>query len=150
MGYFFSASLACVISHPEVTTETDVSVMRSATTFSGQPNERVAFMLSCEHTPIHVVSCLPKRLPHLSFVRYDVSGVPAERIQDIIETDWTHLLREKRVLNSPNYLRENGKPVVAIWGAQSSQYIVSAVCSIPHPKVLALATATTHPIKSAP
>ena len=50
MGYFFSASLACVMSHPEVTMETDVSVMRSATSFSGQPNERVVFMLSCKHT----------------------------------------------------------------------------------------------------
>ena len=61
-----------------------------------------------------------KRLPDYSPARYDVSGVPAERIQEIIETDWNHLLREKRVLNSPNYLRENGKPVIALWGAQPS------------------------------
>ncbi|KAH9994464.1 hypothetical protein BJV77DRAFT_994946 [Russula vinacea] len=49
-------------------------------------------------------------------IMYDVSGVPAERIQDIIEADWGHLLRRKRVLNSPNYLREDGKPVIALWG----------------------------------
>lgn len=61
-----------------------------------------------------------KRLPDHSPARYDVSGVPTERIQEIIEKDWNHLLREKRVLNSPNYLRENGKPVIAIWGAQPS------------------------------
>jgi hypothetical protein len=59
-----------------------------------------------------------KRLLDHSPARYDVSGVPTERIQEVIEKDWNHLLREKRVLNSPNCLRENGKPVVAIWGAQ--------------------------------
>jgi hypothetical protein len=83
-------------------------------------------MPSCKHTRMS-----SKRLPHHSFVRYDVSGVPAERIQDIIEADWGHLLRRKRVLNSPNYLREDGKPVIAIWGEQPSRSIVSVVCSIP-------------------
>lgn len=84
-------------------------------------------MPSCEH--ICRVRTPSRRLPH-SLVRYDVSGVPTERIQDIIETDWNHLLQDKRVLNSPNYLRENGKPVVAIWGAQPFQSTLSAVCSI--------------------
>jgi hypothetical protein len=59
-------------------------------------------------------------LSHHSLVRYDVTGVQPERIQEVIEEDWRHLLREKRVLNSPNYLREDGKPVIAIWGAQPS------------------------------
>jgi len=110
MGYFYNASLACVMSHPEVITETDVFVMRSATSL----DERVVFILSGASSPDHWPA------------RYDVSGVPAERIQERIETDWKHLLREKRVLNSPNYLRENGKPVVAIW-------------------ISASMTATTHP-----
>lgn len=48
--------------------------------------------------------------------RYDVSGVPADRIQQILERDWVHLIRHKAVLDSPNYLREKGKPVVALWG----------------------------------
>jgi hypothetical protein len=47
--------------------------------------------------------------------------VQPERIQEIIEADWHHLLQEKRVLNSPNYLREDGKPVIAIWGERPSQ-----------------------------
>jgi hypothetical protein len=78
-----------------------------------------------------------KRLPHHSFVRYDVSGVPAERIQDIIEADWYHLYcRRKRVLNSPNYLREDGKPVIAIWGEQPSQssvHVSVAYAQLPSP-----------------
>ena len=75
-------------------------------------------MPSCKHTRRVLAFRTPsKRLPRHPFVRYDVSGVPTERIQDIIEADWGHLLREKRVLNSPNYLREDGKPVIALWGA---------------------------------
>ncbi|TFK38727.1 hypothetical protein BDQ12DRAFT_683236 [Crucibulum laeve] len=49
-------------------------------------------------------------------IMYDVSGVPADRIQRIIERDWMHLIRNKGILDSPNYLREKGKPVIALWG----------------------------------
>ncbi|PFH48275.1 hypothetical protein AMATHDRAFT_65829 [Amanita thiersii Skay4041] len=49
-------------------------------------------------------------------IMYDVSGVPADRLQRVIERDWIHLLHDKNVLDSPNYLREKGKAVVAIWG----------------------------------
>ncbi|KAG7090571.1 hypothetical protein E1B28_009678 [Marasmius oreades] len=49
-------------------------------------------------------------------IMYDVSGVPADRIARVLESDWNHLLHDKRILESPNYLREKGKPVVALWG----------------------------------
>lgn len=49
--------------------------------------------------------------------RYDVSGVSPDKIQNILEQDWTHLLRDQHILESPSYLRENDKPVVALWGA---------------------------------
>lgn len=45
-----------------------------------------------------------------------MSGVPADRIQRILESDWVHLVHELRVLDSPNYLKEKGKPVIALWG----------------------------------
>lgn len=48
--------------------------------------------------------------------RYDVSGVPPDRIQRILEHDWAHLVHNLRILDSPNYLREKGKPVIALWG----------------------------------
>ncbi|KAK0475147.1 hypothetical protein IW261DRAFT_1495730 [Armillaria novae-zelandiae] len=32
------------------------------------------------------------------------------------DRDWTHLVREKGILDSPNYLHEKGKPVIALWG----------------------------------
>ncbi|KAG6885506.1 hypothetical protein C0993_000756 [Termitomyces sp. T159_Od127] len=49
-------------------------------------------------------------------IMYDVSGVPADHIQRILECDWVHLIRNQGVLDSPNYLREKGKAVVALWG----------------------------------
>ena len=128
MEYFYNVSLACVISHPEVMTETDVFAMRLATSFSGQLNERVVFMPSCASCPVFRVS--QKRLSGHPSARYDVSGVPTERIQEVIEKDWNHLLREKRVLNSPNYLRENGKPVISIWGAQPFISLASLLNSV--------------------
>lgn len=44
MGHFFSASWVYAISRAGVMTEIDAFVMRSVTTYSGQLNERVAFM----------------------------------------------------------------------------------------------------------
>ncbi|KAH7923764.1 hypothetical protein BV22DRAFT_1196461 [Leucogyrophana mollusca] len=49
-------------------------------------------------------------------IMYDVSGVSPDRIQRVLERDWVHLMRDKCLLDSPNYLREKGKPVVALWG----------------------------------
>ena len=48
--------------------------------------------------------------------RYDVSGVPPDKIEEIIKFDWKHLVFNKRIFDSPSYLREKGKPVVALWG----------------------------------
>lgn len=48
--------------------------------------------------------------------RYDVSGVPADRIGRILERDWVHLVRVKGILDSPNYLHEKGRPVIGLWG----------------------------------
>ncbi|KIP03504.1 hypothetical protein PHLGIDRAFT_94670, partial [Phlebiopsis gigantea 11061_1 CR5-6] len=49
-------------------------------------------------------------------IMYDISGVAPDRIQRVIEKDWIHLLRNQRVLDSPSYLKEKGKPVVTLWG----------------------------------
>ncbi|KIJ60555.1 hypothetical protein HYDPIDRAFT_43251 [Hydnomerulius pinastri MD-312] len=49
-------------------------------------------------------------------IMYDVSGVSPDKIQRILKDDWEHLLRNQRLLDSPNYLREKGRPVVALWG----------------------------------
>jgi hypothetical protein len=58
-----------------------------------------------------------------SFCRYDVSGVPPGRIEEIIKHDWKHIVYNKRVFDSPSYLREKGKPVVALWGDNLFLYL---------------------------
>lgn len=45
-----------------------------------------------------------------------MSGVPPDKIEEIIKHDWRHLVFNKRIFDSPSYLREKGKPVVALWG----------------------------------
>ncbi|KAG5651099.1 hypothetical protein H0H81_009855 [Sphagnurus paluster] len=49
-------------------------------------------------------------------IMYDVTAAAPDRIQQILEHDWLYLIREKGILDSPNYLREKGKPVVSLWG----------------------------------
>ncbi len=60
-------------------------------------------------------------------LRYDVSGVPADRIARVIEHDWMHLVRVKGVLDSPSYLKEKGKPVVALWGTCAAPFFAAAL-----------------------
>ncbi|KAF7978939.1 hypothetical protein HWV62_44153 [Athelia sp. TMB] len=49
-------------------------------------------------------------------IMYDVSGVAGDQIQGVIERDWMHLINDKKILESPNYLHEKGKPVISLWG----------------------------------
>ncbi|KAJ3992750.1 hypothetical protein F5050DRAFT_1578973, partial [Lentinula boryana] len=49
-------------------------------------------------------------------IMYDVSGVEPDEVMRIFTKDWIHLVREKRILESPNYLRERGMPVIGLWG----------------------------------
>ncbi|KAF5392204.1 hypothetical protein D9757_001418 [Collybiopsis confluens] len=48
-------------------------------------------------------------------IMYDVSGVDPARVMSILTRDWNHLIH-RGILESPNYLKERGKPVVALWG----------------------------------
>ncbi|KAJ7139108.1 hypothetical protein C8R44DRAFT_727214 [Mycena epipterygia] len=49
-------------------------------------------------------------------IMYDVSGVPAADVLRIITQDFAHLVHEERIFDSPAYLREHGRPVIAVWG----------------------------------
>lgn len=49
-------------------------------------------------------------------VEYDVSGCPDKDLLNILKTDWKWLVQRFRLLDDPNYAREDGKPVVFIWG----------------------------------
>mgnify|MGYP001408407421 CR=1 FL=1 len=48
--------------------------------------------------------------------RYDVTNIPADRILEVLAQDWMHLVYGKRILESASYLRDQGRPVIALWG----------------------------------
>ena len=49
-------------------------------------------------------------------VMYDVSGVSDATMYTKIVADWEYLVNTYDILNKPEYVKQNGKPVVAIWG----------------------------------
>ena len=50
------------------------------------------------------------------YIMYDVSGWNSNAMPAQIEYDWTNVMAQLQVTNSPMYARQNGKPVVCIWG----------------------------------
>jgi hypothetical protein len=47
---------------------------------------------------------------------YDMSGgKPETFVQDVIE-DWKHLVDDLKILESPNYLHHEGRPLLSLWG----------------------------------
>ncbi len=50
------------------------------------------------------------------FVMYDISGMHGAAALQAIEQDWPHLAEDLRVIDSPAYVFDRGKPVVAVWG----------------------------------
>ncbi len=46
---------------------------------------------------------------------YDISGMPAERLFEVLTDDWKKMVDEKLV-DHPCYLHERGLPVVQVWG----------------------------------
>jgi hypothetical protein len=49
-------------------------------------------------------------------IEYDVTNADMATVAQVIEADWQYLNSTLGVANSPGYLHQNGKPVVAIWG----------------------------------
>ncbi|MBM4104293.1 MAG: PASTA domain-containing protein [Planctomycetes bacterium] len=50
-------------------------------------------------------------------IEYDISGGTDATIYDKITTDWKWLVDQVHITSDSRYLRENGKPVVVVWGA---------------------------------
>ncbi|MEM1062235.1 MAG: glycoside hydrolase family 71/99-like protein [Planctomycetota bacterium] len=48
-------------------------------------------------------------------VMYDLSSMRSDAVTRLID-DWRRLSRKERVTSDANYLRHNGKPLVAVWG----------------------------------
>jgi hypothetical protein len=49
-------------------------------------------------------------------VMYDVSGANAATLLETLKTDWSYLVNTLKVTESDRYLRQQGKPLLAIWG----------------------------------
>ncbi len=47
---------------------------------------------------------------------YDISGGDSETMVEWMKDDWMHLVDDLKILESPNYLHHNGRPVLSIWG----------------------------------
>jgi hypothetical protein len=46
---------------------------------------------------------------------YDISGMHREAALHAIEQDWPHLTGDLHLTDSPAYIFDRGKPVVAVW-----------------------------------
>ncbi len=49
-------------------------------------------------------------------IEYDVSGLKNENAMSVLTKDWSWLVDELKITADPYYARENGKPVVFVWG----------------------------------
>jgi hypothetical protein len=53
---------------------------------------------------------------------YDLTGIPKEKLNDVLVTDWKRLVDEKKVTQDDRYLHHDGKPVVFVWGFYSDRF----------------------------
>jgi uncharacterized protein (TIGR03437 family) len=49
-------------------------------------------------------------------IEYDISGANPATLLSTLQQDWNYLVNTLQVTSNPRYLRENGKPVVSVWG----------------------------------
>lgn len=49
-------------------------------------------------------------------VEYDISGADPATVDTLLENDWAYLVDTLHVTESPQYLHNYGKPVLAVWG----------------------------------
>ena len=49
-------------------------------------------------------------------IMYDLSGLQKGDIGTAVIEDWKHLVDRMEITKDPSYQRQNGKPVVAVWG----------------------------------
>lgn len=47
---------------------------------------------------------------------YDLSGLEAGEIENVVMADWKQLVDRMKIGRDPAYLQHNGKPLVALWG----------------------------------
>lgn len=84
---------------------------------SGNPRGAKADLMRLRDEITNVVFRAAEKENRVLAIQYDISGVSDDRMLETFQVDWVHLMRDLRILDSPSYLREKGKPVIAIYGA---------------------------------
>ena len=64
---------------------------------------------------LHHVMAAANRTGRVWALAYDIAGMPTDRIYDVLTADWKRMGAAK-ILQSPRYLHDGGRPVVLIWG----------------------------------
>jgi hypothetical protein len=49
-------------------------------------------------------------------IEYDITGGTPDTFAQVIRDDWKYLVDDLKVTSSPNYQRQDGKPVLSVWG----------------------------------
>jgi hypothetical protein len=49
-------------------------------------------------------------------IMYDISGHPRATLVEDVKRDWMRIVDTLGIIDSPRYLRHNGRPLLAIWG----------------------------------
>ena len=55
-------------------------------------------------------------------VEYDMSDAPPDQALAIMQKDWKFLVDVMKITDNPRYLRQNGKPVVAVFGFYKDRF----------------------------
>jgi hypothetical protein len=55
-------------------------------------------------------------------VCYDLTGVPQDRMYDMLVQDWKRLVDEQKITQDNRYLHDGGKPVLFVWGFFSDRF----------------------------
>lgn len=78
---------------------------------------------SLEHCDTVLANCREgaNRYGRAYAVMYDLSGLPAGHIQDVMD-DWRILRQKMTITADPAYLHHRGKPVVSVWGIGFSDH----------------------------
>lgn len=55
-------------------------------------------------------------------IGYDLTNAPAEKLFDLLVTDWKRLVDDQKVTQDERYLHHGGKPVLFVWGFFSDRF----------------------------
>jgi hypothetical protein len=81
----------------------------------GLPGAPVSVMFPSSSRVLEHVRTASKQTGRVWAISYDIAAMPTEQIFDKLTSDW-RMLVDRQITEDPQYLHENGRPVVQIWG----------------------------------